>query len=310
MIPPIDTGYSKDRSSDPPHASDYFDRYLEATQSSYSSLDSVGSQSEGSSFAAGSDPEWFKDFILYESDDSDFQANPTSVSQTSGSVRMDASSDMATIPLFAPSPRSVPVSTDTAVPNEPGFYRQPYPTELDEADYAVVFNYNMPNFQWNLTEPALNLSASSHSESKPGKGSEQSSLEHSMLAQNDAAGRLPVPRMRYFKCSTCQSHYSSESRLRSVLPNLLLSFPANLSSTHLRNFHAPPRFTCGTCNYEFKQKKDLRRHQLTHEPSKPPFACSCTKTYARYDGLLRHFTEMATRPREAGRHKAVDSNPK
>lgn len=217
MIPPNDPGYSQDSSSDPPHAFDYFDRYLEATQSSYSSLDSVGSQSEGSSFAAGLTPKWFTDFILYESDESDFQADPMSVSQTSGSVRMDTSSDMATIPLFASSSRSVPVSIDTGVSNDTGFYRWPYPTELDEADYAVAFSSNMPNLQWNPTEPALNRSASSHSESAPGEDSEQSLPEHSMSAQNDAAGRLSVPRMRYFKCPTCQSHYLSESRLRFVL---------------------------------------------------------------------------------------------
>jgi hypothetical protein len=216
MIPPNDRGYSQDSSSDPPHAFDYFDQYLEATQSSYSTLDSVGSQSEGSLFAAGSTPKWFTDFILYESDESDFQADPMSVSQTSGSVRMDTSSDMATIPLFASSPRSVPVSTDTGVPNDTGFYRWPYPTELDEADYAVKFQH--AKFTVEPTEPAPNRSASSHSESAPGEDSEQSSPEHSMSAQNDAAGRLSVPRMRYFKCPTCQSHYISESRLRSVLP--------------------------------------------------------------------------------------------
>jgi len=209
-------------------------------------------------------------------------------------VRMDTSSDIATIPPFASSPRSVPASTDTSVPNDTDFYRWPYPTELDEANYAVAFGSNIPNLQWNPTEPALNLSASSHSESAPGEDSEQSSPEHSILAQNDAVGRLSVPRMRYFKCPTCQSHHVSESRL----------------SEHLRKSHAPARFTCGTCGRGFKLEKDLRRHQLTHEPSKRLFACSCTKTYARYDGLLRHFTKMAPRPRDAGRHKAVESNPR
>jgi len=294
MIPSNDRGYSQDSSSNPPHESDYFDRYLEATQSSFSSLDSVGGQSEGSPFVADSAPEWFTDFILYESDDLDFQADPMSVSQPSGAVRMETSSDMATIPLFASSPRSVPVSSDIGVPNDTDFYRWSYLTELDEADYAVAFGSNMSNLQWNPTEPVLTLPASSHSESEPGEDSEQSSPEHSMSAQNDAAGRLPVPRVRYFKCPTCQYLCSSESRL----------------SEHLRKSHAPARFICDTCDRGFKQEKDLRRHQLTHKPLKRPFACSCTKTYARYDGLLRHFTEMAPRPREAGRHKAVESNPR
>jgi len=294
MFPPIDCGYYQDSSSDPPHVSNYFDRYLEATQSSYSSLESVGSQSEGSSSAAGSALKWFTDFIWCESDDSDSKADPMSVSQTSGSVRMGTSSDMAAIPLFASSPRSVPISTDTGVLNDTGFYQWPYLADLDEADYAMAFGFNMPNLQWNPTEPALNLSTSSHSESAHGEDSEQSSSEHSTLAQYNAAGRLSVPRMRYFKCPTCQSHYLSEFRL----------------SEHLRKSHAPARFTCGTCDRGFKQEKDLKRHQLTHKSSKRPFACSCTKTYARYDGLLRHFTQMAPRPREAGRHKAVESNPR
>jgi len=294
MNPLNDRVYSQDSSSDLPHTFNYFDRYLEPTQSSYSSFDSIESQSEGSWFAAGLAPQWFTDFILYESDDCDFQADLVSVSHTSGSVRMDMSSDIATIPLFTLSPRSVPASTDTGVPNDTGVYRWPYLTELDEADYAVAFGSNMPNLQGNPTEPALNLSASSHSESTPGEDSEQSSPEYSMSVQNDPAGRLSVPRMRYFKCLECRSQYLSESRL----------------SEHLRKSHAPARFTCGTCDRRFKQEKDLRRHQLTHEPSKRPFACSCIKTYPRYDGLLRHFSQMASRPREAGRHKAVESNPK
>jgi len=290
MNSPINYEYPQDNCSDPLNASDYFDGYLESTQSSYSSLDSFGSQLDGPSFVTGLAPTWFTDFILYESDDFDFQADSMSVSPTSGSVRMDTSSDMATIPLFDSSPRSVPVSTDAAVPNDTSFYRSLYPTELDEANHDVAFGSNVPNFKWNLTEPALNLSASSHSESEPGKDLEQSSPEYSMSAQNDVAGRLPVPRMPYFKCRTCPSHYASESRL----------------NEHLRRSHPPARFACGTCDRRFKQEKDLRRHQVTHKPQL--FACLCTKTYARNDGLLRHFNDMATRPREAGRHKAVETN--
>jgi hypothetical protein len=217
MNPPIDYGHSQGNCSDLLNASDYFDGYLESAQPSYSSLDSVGSQSDGQSFAASFVPTWFDDFILYESDDFDFQADSMGVLPTSGSVSMDTSSDMAMNPLFASSPRSIPVSTDTVVPKDTGFYRSFCPTELDEANYDPVFGSNVPNFQWNPIEPALNLSASSHSESEPGEDSELSSPEYSMSAQNDAAGRLPVPRMRYFKCLTCQSNYSSESRFKLVL---------------------------------------------------------------------------------------------
>jgi len=286
MIPPTERGCSQYSISyvNTPIPSD---RYLQET------LDSFGSQSDWSTFAFGSAPKGFTDFILYESDVSDIQTDLMSNSRTSGSVRMDMSSDISRIPLFASSPNSVAVSIDTAVPNDTSSYRWPHSTELDEADYAAAFGCNMPNFQWNSPEPALNMSPNSHSECETGEDSEQSSPRHSMSAQNDTVGRLPVPRMRYFKCPECQSHYSSESRL----------------SKHLHKSHAPPRFTCDICYRGFKQEKDLKRHQFIHEPSKRAFACSCTRTYARYDGLLRHFTTMATRPREAGHHKAVKSNP-
>jgi hypothetical protein len=217
MNPPLDYEYPHPNCSNQLNASDYFDRYLESTQSSYSSLDSFGSQPDGPSFAASLSPTWFTDYILYESDDFNFQADSMSVSPTSGSVRMDMSSDMATIPLFDSSPRSVPASTDAAAPNNTSFYQSLYPTQLDEANYDVAFSSNVPNFQWNPTEPTLNLSASGYSESEPGEDSEQSSPEYSMSAQNDAAGRLAVPRIRYFKCLTCQYHHSSESRLKFVL---------------------------------------------------------------------------------------------
>lgn len=295
MILPYDRGYFQGSSSDPPHAFNYFDQYLEATQSSYSSDDSIGGQWEGLSFAAAPDPTWFSDWILYtpddQSNDFNFQAVPMSVSSTSGSVRMDLSSDIATTPPLALSPGSVPMSTDTNILNDIVFYPGQYPTELDDADYALVFGSNMPDLPWNPKEPAVDLSACSHSESPSSEKSEQSSPEDSTFAQNDAAGKLSLPPMRYFKCPTCPSRYLSELKL----------------SEHLRKSHAPARFTCVTCDRGFKLEKDLKRHYSTHEPSKPSFACTCTRTYQRYDGLLRH---IAKRSQEAGRHKAVESNPR
>jgi hypothetical protein len=205
----IDYGYYRGGGSDPPHASDYFDRYLESIQSSYSSLGSAGSQSEGSSFAASSAPTWLTDFI-HHSDDSNFQ------------------------------PDSMP---DVVVPNDTSFYPWPYQTELDEADYTEAFGSNAPNFQWDPTEPALNLSTSNHSESEPSEDSEQPSPGHSMPAQNDAASKLPVPRMRYFKCLTCPSQYSSKFRLRYILLIYyylsLLTYPVNTFENPMRLHNSP-----------------------------------------------------------------------
>src|ERR1700761_2216528 len=84
---------------------------------------------------------------------------------------------------------------------------------------------------------------------------------------------------------------------------------ANLLSQHLRKSHALAPFACSTCHSRFRQMKDLKRHQVTHEPLKRIFACSCTKAYARYDGLLRHFTEMSKRQQEAGRHRTIEPSP-
>jgi len=201
---------------------------------------------------------------------------------------------MATIPLFTSSPRSVSVSTDTGVPNNTGFYPWPFQTDLDNTIYPVAFGSNMPDLRWNPTEPALGLSTSSHSESTSGECSDQSSPVHSISAQNDAGGRLEVPRIRYLKCPACQSLYPSESRL----------------SKHLRTSHAPARFSCGTCDRGFKFEKDLKRHQPTHEPLEKQFACSCAKTYTRNDLLLRHIRDMVPRLREAGRHNAIKSTQK
>jgi hypothetical protein len=85
------------------------------------------------------------------------------------------------------------------------------------------------------------------------------------------------------------------------------SVDTNLSSNHLQKSHAPARFICADCERGFKLEKDLRRHHLTHEPG-TKFDCVCTKTYTRKDGLQRHISQMALSPREAGRHKAVESS--
>jgi len=315
MIPPNDYGYSQDSNSDPLHAYDYFDQSLEVTQSSSSSDHSIGGRSERPSFAAASDPTWFTDWILYtpddESNDPDIQADPVCVSSTHGSVRMDLSRDIATIAPMASSPGSVPMSADISVPNDIDFDRGPYPTELDDADYVVLFGSNMPDSPWNWTEQALDLSASSLPKSPSSAELEQSLLEDSKSAQNDTSNKLSVPRIHYFKCPTCPSQYLSELRLRFVSQSTTtVIFLLTACSEHLRGSHALAQFTCITCDRVFKLEKDLKRHYSTHEPLKRSFACSCTRTYSRYDGLLRHFNNVAKRSREAGHHKAVELNPR
>jgi len=293
MIPPNDSRYFSDKSSDPPHESDFRDQYLEATQSFYSNVDSVGSQSDGSSCAASLAPTWFTEFIAYDSDDPDFQPDSMSVSQTSGSVRMDTASDITTAFLVASPSGSVPILTDTAMFNSTSVDQWSYPTYLDGADCAVGLGSNTPYIQWNPAEPALQVSAHSHSENPPNEDYSQSLLAYSKSAQNDVVGRTLVPRMRSFPCPTCQVLFTSESRRKQ----------------HLQKSHAPARFVCTTCTRGFKQEKDLKRHHATHDALHRPFACTCTKTYARYDGLLRHISDMARRPQEAGCHAAVKSNP-
>jgi len=292
MIPPNDCGYSQDSCSNPPHASDCSDQYFEPHQSVWLTFDSAGSQMKELPLVAPPDPMWFTEFVLYESGESDSDPDSKSDFQASELVRMDRSSSVATTPLFASSSGTVPYLIDPGVPFDALFSQWIYQTNLDDADIAVDSGSTFFNFQWSPTEPASNSSAASSSGNVSGEDWKQSSPEHSVSNQKAAASKLSVPRIRYFNCPTCHRQHLSESRL----------------SEHLRKYHPPARFICRKCGRGFKQEKDLKRHQSTHETSIRPFACACTKTYPRHDGLLRHFTEMAARPREAGRHRAVESN--
>jgi len=216
MIPPIDREYSQDSSSDQTHASYHSDDYLKATKSSSSSFGSFGSQSEGSLYAVASAPEpWFDDFILYEPDDV-FPDDSKSVSETSGLFRMDISNDIPMTPLLASSPGSVPAPADAEVSTDLDLGWWPTQTELDDAYYDVVPTPDIPALQWEPTVPTLNLPLRSHSESAPGDCSNQSLPEQLMPTQNDATGRISVPRMRHLQCPTCKSFFLTELRLRYV----------------------------------------------------------------------------------------------
>ena len=206
MIPFNGCGYSQDSSNPQPTSNCIAPPFKTNNQSSYWSLDSVGSQPNGSSFAAGPDPEWFTDFILYDSDDPSIPAHSASGPRTS---------ELATIPLFASSPISSLVSGQPMLPNSTGFCMSPVPTEFGHTDYAAAFHAKSSDLQWNPAEPALTLSASSRSDT-PGEFSQQSSPGNSTLTQNDAVERPSVPRIPFFKCPLCRSLYPSESRLRYV----------------------------------------------------------------------------------------------
>jgi hypothetical protein len=198
--------YSQD-SSNPQSAFNYIAQPFKANNhSSYWCLDSDGSQSNGSSFAAGPDPEWFTDFILCDSDDPPIPAHTVSGPQTS---------EVATTPLFASLPISSLASAHQNLPNSSGFCIYPIPTEFSYTDYAAAFHANSSDLQWNPAEPALTLSTSSRSDT-PGEFSQQSSPENSTLTQNDPADRPSVPRIPFLNCPTCRSLYPSESRLRYV----------------------------------------------------------------------------------------------
>jgi hypothetical protein len=178
-----------------------------SNQLSECSRDSVGSQLNGSSFATGPDPEWFTDFILYDSDDPFAPAHKGSDSGTS---------ELATIHLFASSPVSSLAQTHPDLPNSSGFCSGPVPTGIGYDDSTTAFDANISDLQWNPAEPALTMSPSSCPDT-PGQLSQQSSPENSTLTQDNAADRLFLPRIAFLKCPTCQSLYPSESRLRYVL---------------------------------------------------------------------------------------------
>jgi len=292
MISPSISGDFRDDYHDLPHATHDLHQYFEPAQSSSSSFGLTGSEPVESSDAVDPDPWWFTDFILYDSEHTDFQPESMSVSSTSGSARMEMDDGVVMIPPFPSLSSSVPTSTESSVSNSTDSGRWPNSTDLDEADYAAVSSSSSPIAPWNPAEPALRLPISHLSEDVSDEEMNQSPSEHSFQIQNDAAGRFAVPRLRIFQCPTCNSPYSSEMRL----------------SEHLQRSHPPARFTCCTCNKGFKQKKDLQRHERTHEPLIKPFACSCNNKYARYDGLLRHVAEMAQRPGEALWHTAVRPN--
>jgi len=267
------------------HASNDLGQYLASTQPPLASFDSVESQYEELPSANGRDLKWFTDII--DSDALESLADVTSVFETSVSVREDLTSDATGTSLFTLSPKPDSESADARTADNSGFYTWYDSIGLNDLDLAEDLHFNMPSSEWSTTEPAFNLYASSHSGSVSGADSDQCAPDHSMLIRNDAAPKLSVPRLRYFKCPTCNRPFSSEYRF----------------SEHLQKSHTTVQSICDYCPQGFKHKKDLKRHQRVHEATK--IACSCGKKYARHDGLLRHLAERLI---EAGRHKAIQLN--
>jgi uncharacterized Zn-finger protein len=218
--------------------------------------------------------------------------------------------DVATTSLFTSSPRTVPQSTDTFVPDDTGIDGWLYLTDPDEANCAVAFDSNMQDLQSIATQPALDMYAYNDSESASSEDLQQISPGHSTSVQNDPMGKLSLVRMRYFYCPTCQFPCISEFRLRYVLRIYYCSSLLTVPSEHLRKYHPPVQFICNICYREFTTNKDLRRHGLIHDRSRQPFTCSCGKAFSRNDGLKRHITKKTHIPREAGYRKAAESNPR
>jgi len=268
------------------HASYLVPNHIDSDQSSFSSLDLIGTQSDTWTFAAGQDPLWFTDFILYESDDHSLQADPIGA-PASGAGQTDMERELAANPFFLTSRGDIPASTNTSVPIDTGLFRWPLQGAFQNADNTVAFHSDALNVQWNYTDTPLSPSASGNSGTTSSAYAEQSSPGRSTSTQNDAADRPSVPRIPLLTCLNCQFQCSNKSRL----------------CDHLQTSHAPPRFTCGTCDRGFRLEKDLRRHHRSKHEPKQPLACSCSRTYTRFDNLQRHVNAMALRPREAGRHQ-------
>jgi hypothetical protein len=163
-------------------------------------------QSDGP-FVAGPDPEWFNDFILYDSDDLYIQADPLPGPPTSMTL--------ATIPLFASSPRPALATIQASVLDNASLYLWPFPIDI-QATHLVESHSNSPDLEWNPTEPDLGLSPTSHSETT-NESSQQYSPAQYISTQNDASGGVSVPRTSFLKCPTCQYLCSSEYRLRWVV---------------------------------------------------------------------------------------------
>jgi hypothetical protein len=203
MAPFNTCGYSQ-HTPRPLPTSTYIAQALDLqTQSSGWGYDSIDPQSDGS-FAAGPDPEWFTDFILYDSDDPFIPADPLHGPSTGRTP--------ATIPLRASPPRPALASTHAGVLDNAGSYLSPCLIDID-ADYAVEPHDNTLDLEWNPTVPGLGLSSTSHSETT-GESSQQSSPTQYISTQSDVEGRVSVPRLRFLKCPACQSQYSSKHRLQ------------------------------------------------------------------------------------------------
>jgi hypothetical protein len=191
--------------------SNCYDPYLEPAPSSYLRLDSNRSQSEMSSFVAGSDSNMFDDFIVWESAEPNFHTDYTSILHTSGSAWMDLSRDISTTPLFTSLPGSAPVTTDAGLfPSSTNLGHVTYSLGSNILDSAVgegIVPY--------LTEPTLNQCDDNHCESIPGENSERDSQGDSIIAHRDDT--LAVPQKPFFKCRTCKREYSCELRLRCVV---------------------------------------------------------------------------------------------
>jgi len=230
-----------------------------------------------------------EDFLLFESDGPQSQAGATSVSETSSPVKVDTSSTVDAVPLFALPSETVPISIDSGFTDNTDIDRWLFLTDSGELDLGMILGSNVQDPNQNVMEQIYSLFDSS-SENALGEELHPPSPDRSISPQNDDKCKIMIPRMPCVICSTCKLSLSSESQLRK----------------HLRT-HSRALFTCEVCNRAFKLPKDLKRHMPTHELKPQRFACSCGSKYSRQDGVFRHVTTMAKIDTEADHHQAVKS---
>jgi hypothetical protein len=207
MTPFISYGYSQD-SSNLQSMPNFIAQPFETNNHVSSwSLGPSGSRPHGSSFAAGSDPKWFTDFIHCDFDDSPIQAQSMGGPQTS---------ELVTTPPFALSPTSSPPFIDPSFTGSSDFGLWPRPIRLINTDDGMTFDANSSDFPWTPAQPALTRSISDFLGTSSDY-SHQYSLRGSSITQNDVGDRRSLPQMPFLKCPACQSLYPTECRLRYVL---------------------------------------------------------------------------------------------
>jgi hypothetical protein len=216
MILPNDRTANFDDGSNPPHTPDLLDQYLDAPPSTYSLID-YDETVQDLLMIPDPDPQWFTDFILYDSDDSITMTDATSVSETSGSFLVDWIGDIATTACYDFSTIPVPELNDIGVGNATGISQYvSTQTGIVDEDLTTVPIPNPLHHLWETVESACEMPVGSCFEGWSEVKSIESSRSHSISSteQNNCRNRISIPRTRHYECPTCQRSCLSEYRLR------------------------------------------------------------------------------------------------